>query len=109
MKTNQSMIQAMDQLDKVVRIWQQDKALTTIKPTLRPIKTGNKTAWCLQFVEDREPNTYHTSHLDECVEWANGHLQNWPSCVRKAWDMWDFDSKKDAEKFITFFHLSWQQ
>jgi hypothetical protein len=29
--------------------------------------------------------------------------------VRMAWDMWDFKHRRDAEKFLTVFHLAWQQ
>ena len=36
-------------------------------------------------------------------------LKDWPNCNRMAWDMWDFKSRREAEKFITLFHLSWDQ
>jgi hypothetical protein len=103
-----SMMQAMDRLDKVMRAWQ-DNQSTIIKPTLHRRGNGPNYWWRLQLVEDREPNTYHTSHLDESVEWTDSQLKSWPNCERKAWDIWDFKHRRDAEKFITLFHLSWAQ
>ena len=93
---------ALDDLQAVVFEWR-DRNLM-IKPTLRQL-TGTH-SWRLQLVELTEDNSYHTNKLDRCIEWVNGQLENWTDCNRTAWDMWDFKSKKDAEKFITLFHLS---
>ena len=51
---------------------------------------------------------YNSMSLDKCVIWTEEKLQDWPECVRMAWDMWDFKHREDAEKFITLFHLSWE-
>jgi hypothetical protein len=47
--------------------------------------------------------------LDDIVEWTDKELTKWKDCRRIAWDMWQFKSKREAEKFITLFHLIWQQ
>ena len=47
--------------------------------------------------------------LDDIVKWAEKELEKYKDCRRTAWHLWQFKSKRDAEKFITFFHLSWEQ
>jgi hypothetical protein len=97
---------AIKELGKVMRDWVDNN--TKIKPTLIKRGNGANHRWCLQLVEERETNTYHTSRLDESVEWTDNQLKDWPNCERKSWDMWDFKHKNDAEKFITLFYLTWQ-
>jgi hypothetical protein len=97
---------AIKELGKVMRDWVDNN--TKIKPTLIKRGNGSNHRWCLQLVEERKTNTYHTSRLDESVEWTHNQLKDWPNCERKSWDMWDFKHKTDAEKFVTLFYLSWQ-
>ena len=91
---------ALVNLQSVMFEWQ-DRDLM-IKPTLH--KRNN--SYRLQLVELTDDNSYHTMKLDRCVEWVSRQLENWTDCKRIAWDMWDFKHRKDAEKFITLFHLS---
>jgi len=105
---------AFDRLDKVIRTWHRQESM--VKPTLHRRANGPNYWYRLQLVDvdlgeyDQEQLMYGTSRsLDRAVEWTTEKLKNWPNCTRKSWDMWDFKSKHDAEKFITLFHLSWQQ
>jgi hypothetical protein len=47
--------------------------------------------------------------LGERVEWSEKTLDTWDSCKRMAYNQWWFDSKNDAEKFITFYTLTWAE
>ena len=90
----------LDDLQAVMFEWKNQDSM--IQPTLR--ETNNR--YRLQLVELTEDNSYHTNKLDRCVDWVNNQLAEWTDCKRMAWDMWDFKHRRDAEKFITLFHLS---
>ena len=94
---------AISDLQAVMFEWKNQDSM--IQPTLR--KTNNR--YRLQLVELTEDNSYHTNKLDRCIEWVDSQLKDWKDCNRMAWDMWDFKHRNDAEKFITVFHLSWDQ
>lgn len=47
--------------------------------------------------------------LDEKCVWAADQLNSWPDCHRVSWDRWQFNHRKDAEKFRTLFTLKWAQ
>ena len=102
------MMGAMGELDKVMQIWQY-KPLSMITPTLRTI---NHDKCRLQLIEEEFDTVgddiykFPSRNLDSCVDWVTEKLKDWPDCHRMAWDMWDFKNQKDAEKFITVFHLS---
>jgi len=103
---------AFDQLDKVFRSW--TERFSVINPTLHRRANGPNYWYRLQLVEDfgsvdDAGNHYPTRKLDECVKWVEEKLKDRDNCTRMAWDMWDFKNRKDAEKFITLFHLSWEQ
>jgi len=98
------LIAAFDDLDKVVRSWTYRESV--IKPTLHQRATGYR----LQFVEESDDDTtWTTTKLNDIVEWAAEKLKSWPDVNRMSFDIWDFKHSKDAEKFITLFHLSWDQ
>jgi hypothetical protein len=104
--------EAISDLTDVIRNWVVKSSV--IKPTLRRRENGPNYWYRLQLIEDfgsvdDAGNHYPSSKLDECISWVAEKLTTWPNCTRKSWDMWDFKSKKDAEKFITLFHLSWTQ
>jgi len=96
-------VSALDDLQSIMFRWKDQDLM--IQPTL----TKRNNWYRLQLVELTEDNSYHTNKLDRCIDWVNGQLKDWTDCKRMAWDMWDFKHRKDAEKFITLFHLSWQQ
>ena len=99
---------ALDELAQVLRKWAERQPL--IKPTLHRRANGRNYWYRLQFVEVTDPGeTWYNQKLNDCVEWAGEKLKDWSDVKRISFDMWDFKSKKDAEKFITLFHLSWQQ
>ena len=83
---------------------------SVIKPTLKRIANGPNYWYRLQLVEetdDNDPIMFYNQQFDNCVSWTNDKLKDWPNVKRMAHDMWDFKHRRDAEKFITLFHLSW--
>ena len=99
---------ALSDLQAVMFQWRDQ--MSVIKPALHQ-RTG---CYRLQLVEDfgtvdDAGNSMPSRGLDECVKWVEETLQDQANCKRMAWDMWDFDHRRDAEKFITLFHLSWAQ
>ena len=100
---------ALDDLQSVMFKWKDQQSV--INPTLHRRSPG---CYRLQLVEDfgtvdDAGNSMPSRSLDECVNWTAVKLKDWPNCNRMAWDMWDFKHLKDAEKFLTVFHLSWVQ
>lgn len=78
-------------------------------PTIRAELSQKDKHWCITLVEDwgqdidiLENNSYN---LDKTVQWVDETLINWPNCKRMAWDQWYFDSKHNAELFITLFYI----
>lgn len=47
--------------------------------------------------------------LEEKLSWATDQLSEWPNVRRLGYDRWSFTKKRDAEKFITLFNLTWAQ
>ena len=98
---------ALDDLQAVMFTWAERDFV--IEPTLHQ---RNSHWYRLQLVEktdDDEPRMFYNQRFDNCVKWTDEKLKDWPDCKRMAHDTWDFKHRKDAEKFITLFHLSWQQ
>jgi hypothetical protein len=103
-------VSALDDLQAVMFQWKD--RLSVIKPTLKRRANGPNYWYRLQLVDETDegnPNTWYNQQFDDCVNWTTEKLQDWPDCKRMSHDMWDFKHRKDAEKFITLFHLSWQQ
>ena len=105
---------ALNELDKVIRIWSTSPSVIKPKLDCKGIGTGVRW-WRVQLVDEEteddndNPNIFYNQQFEDCIRWADEKLEDWPNCKRMAFDMWDFKHRKDAEKFITFFHLSWQQ
>ena len=107
---------ALSDLQAVMFKWQDRD--TVIKPKLREL-SNSKYKWRIQLVDEDSflssggdfagmPG-FNSSELDSCVKWTEEKLKDWPNTMRMSWDMWDFKDRQDAEKFLTVFHLSWQQ
>lgn len=76
-----------------------------IKPKL--FKFGRYT-WAIQL-EEIWPDVIQyggSGRLDNAVEWCEKTLETWKNCKRQSWDTWSFDSKKNAEKFITYYNIA---
>jgi hypothetical protein len=102
-------VSALDDLQAVMFRWK--NLMSVIKPTLNRRASGY---YRLQLVEefstvDDAGNSMPSGDLDNSVKWVEDQLKEWTDCKRMAWDMWDFKHQKDAEKFITLFHLSCQK
>ena len=107
---------ALSDLQAVMFQWK-DRDIV-IKPKLRQL-SNSKYKWRIQLVDEDSflsnggdfagMSGFNSSELDSCVKWTEEQLKEWPDTVRMAWDMWDFKDRRDAEKFLTVFHLSWAQ
>ena len=97
---------ALDELSAVLFEWVKQDSV--IKPRLSCDGTGNGVRWWRVHLVETSTNAY-TNQYDKCVGWSVEKLKDWPDCKRMSFDMWDFKHRKDAEKFITLFHLSWEQ
>lgn len=100
---------ALDELNAVVFKWA-NMNHSIIKPTLCRL-SNIPYKWRLRLVEASVDAADRglTPQLDRCVKWVDEKLEDWPNSKRMAWDMWDFKHRKDAQKFITIFYLSWQK
>lgn len=47
--------------------------------------------------------------LDTSAEWCEKVLETWNGCNRHSWNTWSFDTKKNAEKFITYYNIACPQ
>ena len=98
---------ALDDLQAVMFRWKD--CLSVIKPKLHLRESSR---WRVQLVDETDegnPNTWHNQKFDDCVSWSLDKLKDWPDCKRMSFDMWDFKHRRDAEKFIILFHLSWEK
>lgn len=75
--------------------------------------TKAKNAWAIQIKEVwPDPvsfSPFEHNELKTCIDWVDSQLCSWGTCKRTSYDKWSFSSKKDAEKFITFFNIRWAQ
>jgi hypothetical protein len=83
-----------------------------VKAALRKVNLS----WRVRLEEDWDNDeigeVYYTAdykNLDERCEWADQQLKNWKFTTRLSHQEWKFLTKRQAEKFITLFHLSWAQ
>lgn len=92
-------------LEKIMHQW-----ANSSKPTIIPKLFKLRRKWSVALEEnwpdDIEINNFSSS-LDSKVSWAESILSTWKTAHRTSWDTWQFDSKLDAEKFITIYHLTW--
>lgn len=83
----------------------------TIKPTL--LKKGRRWHIKLEEIWPAEAYlinwTYDEDQLQILIDWTNEILQSWKNCKRESWDMWSFNTKRDAEKFITYYNIACPQ
>lgn len=78
-------------------------------PGIKIILTKKRNCWNLKL-EEQWPDSvdikYSTQKLDNTVEWCIKALETWENCHRISWDTWEFDTKKNAEKFITYYNIA---
>lgn len=90
-------------------------------PEILPVLINNKKR-CILLIQETYPDFINlvdkeileeitSSHLnlDNTINQVSEELKTWKGCRRIAWDRWEFDSRKNAEKFVTLFHLKWQK
>lgn len=102
---------ALDDLQAVMFKWKGQASVIKLKLDCKVTGTGGRW-WRVQLVEEIDDSADKLATFlkwEDCVTWADGKLKDWPNCKRMAYDMWDFKHRRDAEKFITLYHLSWAQ
>lgn len=81
-------------------------------PFIKPRLAKFKNKWHVELEECWPENVNYFSDvnkLDRTVEWCTVILENWPDCNRISWDTWEFNSKRHAEKFITYYNIACPQ
>jgi hypothetical protein len=101
----QSLSASLDELGQVLKLWTTMNIPSEVKIKL---KHRAQYGWVIDLVV-KPGNDYQPHLLDERAEWCYQQLKDWPMCQRTAWDMWSFQSKHDAEKFITLYTVQWAQ
>lgn len=59
-------------------------------------------------VVDDAGSHFNSKDFDDRVNWSAIELEKW-NCRRTSWNIWNFKSKRDAEKFITIFTIKWAE
>lgn len=78
-----------------------------IVPSLERIKNRWTVKLSEEWIIDSDFRPITTDNLSEAVDWTVEQLQHWSSVRRMSYDMWEFESKRDAEKFQILFNLKW--
>lgn len=81
-------------------------------PNIRAILYLNSSIRWRITIEEVWPDSVigiSTDKFDRYVEWSAQQLKDWPGVRRVSWDSWDFPNKREAERFIIIFNLSWSQ
>ena len=102
---------ALDELQAVMFNWKDQASVIKLLLDCRGTGRGSR-RWRVQLVEEIDDSACKLATFlkwEDCVTWAYDKLKDQPNCKRIACDIWDFKHRRDAEKFITLFHLSWAQ
>jgi hypothetical protein len=95
-------------IDDVMKLWAMDS-----QPTIKPMLQRRQKNWAVVLEEVWPPeiiNKSSSSHaLDTRVAWVVEELTKWQGVRRLAWDMWYFDDKRTAEKFLTLYYMIWDR
>lgn len=75
-------------------------------PKINAILSRNGLKWRIRL-EEANMHWTSTGALDERVEWTLNQLKNWPGVTRMSFDIWQFATRRDAEKFQTLYNLKW--
>lgn len=68
-----------------------------------------RSKWVLHIIDfdDDIDSEFDSDQWTKCVEWTIEQLASQPRVKRMAYDMWEFELKREAEKFKTFWLLKW--
>ena len=79
---------------------------TKIKPSLYQ---GSNRKWKVTLDEIWDDDVIYADakELDDTYNWAANELLKWKGVSRTAWNIWEFASKRDAERFIIIYNLTW--
>jgi len=85
-------------------------------PQVKPKLRSAGRIWVLEinvdwgiFEDYGKTSSWGKPNLDQRVIWSYKQLETWDNVSRQAWNMWHFKRKKDAEKFITLYNLTWAE
>jgi hypothetical protein len=70
-------------------------------------KQNNRWLFHVVDVDEDIDADFDSNRWTACVEWTIKQLAGQPRVKRMAYDMWEFDLKREAEKFKTFWLLKW--
>ncbi len=89
-----------------------EKLLKTMQegPSIIPLLEFKNNSWFLTLEElwGDEFLSVDSQKLDDRLTWAKDELSAWPNVIQTAWNQWIFISKKEAEKFLVVYHLTWE-
>jgi hypothetical protein len=111
--TNDVWLHTLEQLcSEVDRLTAMLEHGSSIVPKLRAQKLDQ--GWELVFEEvwpDDVNGEFTTkpewTMLEDQINWITAQLEKQKNCVRIDAGAWQFQNKRDAEKFITLYHLTW--
>jgi hypothetical protein len=91
------------------------KNMLEIIPDIKPTLYQNKQKKCIITFEETWPdlsnhqiqNFETTYSLDDRIAWIEKSLENWNSAKRTSWNAWIFSTKREAEKFLILYNLTW--
>lgn len=97
---------ALDSLQNIVNLWIQLADDPYI--IARMIDKKRKTSVVLEEVwPDGESNSKSSRTLDTTVAWVEEELKKLPDVRRTAWDTWEFNTRREAERFVIMYNLKW--
>jgi hypothetical protein len=94
-------------LEKVVNQWIRDR-LENTRLFLATVRRGRKWSLTIDEIVEGEDH-YNSTKWTDAINWTVTTLGTWPNCTRMSYDTWDFQHKRDAEKFTTLFQLKWAE
>lgn len=98
--------QALDSLQHIINDWIRLAADPYI--IARMIDKKRKTSIVLEEVwPDDEPYNNSSGALDTMVAWVTTELEKLSTVRRTAWDTWEFNTRREAERFVIMYNLRW--
>lgn len=91
------------------------KDVSAAGPTIRAVLFKKSKRWHIKLEEIWPAElyiaewTFDSTKLDSTIHWTDNVLQTWSGSNRESWDTWSFNSKRDAEKFITYYNIACPQ
>lgn len=91
---------------------QLQEMIKNVDPLIKAELSKKNRRWQIKIVEVWPVETFElnwTFDVDQfttAVYWTEDTLKTWDSARRESWDTWSFNSKRDAEKFVTLYNVA---